>query len=383
MKLKKFKASAVIYLIFFFTVFLAFSAFAIDGTIIFVERAKLQNITEATALNAAAEFDHDTPYSAATASTIHDDAIDIFKALNGNPVSATHQSFPGATVNVEVNPTTKQVLVSTEALSKTYFLGMLGVSAIKLKANAMAESKELPIQANYSNINWITANAAYHTDVISKDLNLNDTAILIPIGKLPSASIDMSTKIVNFGLLNATDGNGLSLGPGGFITIKLPAPIIDKPGPDLFIKEIGAIEGYLVFAGLDNDPQNPYVQNSNPGAGISWKNITCSAKPEDTSSPITPSNTSTTGLGTQAKFYGSGYFDIGASCSGLSMAKYIRIVDDNDESAYVKGSLKPTDTDYHQTIMYGESSTPTAGADIDYITVLNHVKLSRPSTFVH
>lgn len=386
MKMKKNNASAVIYLIFFFTVFLAFCTFAIDGTIIFMNRAKLQNTTESAALAAAAEFDAQTPTSTADVATITDKAERIFAALNGNPLKPTGEALQGININVKVSLQNREVLITTEALSPTYFLGFLGVSSVKLQATALAVSEQPYVMASYPNINWITANAAYHTDVISKDLNLNDTAILTPIGDMPSASIDSTMKIVNFKLIEkdpAHPDQPLSLGPGGFITLKLPDPIIDKPGPDLFIKELGALEGYLVFAGLDNDPQNPYMRHDQPGGKISWKNITCSGivKDNDSDNDLGAYKITTAELGEQAKFYGSGYFDLGAPCVGLSMAKYIRIIDDNDESAFAKNSLNGSDTKYYQTMMYGESSTPTAGADIDYVQVLNHVKLLKPSTF--
>ena len=59
------------------------------------------------------------------------------------------------------------------------------------------------------------------------------------------------------------------------------------------------------------------------------------------------------------------------------MAKYIRIVDDNQESAFVTSG----DGKYYKAMLYGESSTATAGADIDYVKVLNHVKLVPASSF--
>ncbi len=59
------------------------------------------------------------------------------------------------------------------------------------------------------------------------------------------------------------------------------------------------------------------------------------------------------------------------------MAKYIRIVDDNNESAFVTSDAST----YYKTMLYGEASSTTSGADIDAVSVLNHVKLIAASSF--
>lgn len=374
--MKQKKASATVYIIFFLIMFLAFAAFAVDGAIVFANRAKLQNLTESTALAAASEFNYS---SIATPAEIEQNVLDTATATFA---LLKKDSLQTANANVNVSTASNKVLVETSMISRPFFLAFLGVSGINLEAKACAISKTLPISANYAGINWVSAGAAYFSDILSKDLNLNDTAILMPLGEFASASYDLASGYVNFSLINSEDSNPLSLGPGGFITIKLPAPIVDKTGYDLFIKEIGSLEGYFVFAGIDNNPENPYVRNDNQGDGISWVNISCSGKPEITDSGnligayTVPTGNAT--LGNQDKFYGSGYFDIGASCvGGISMAKYIRIVDDNNESAFVT-----TDNNtYYKTMLYGEASSSTAGADIDAINVLNHVKLITASNF--
>lgn len=366
--MNKKQASTTVYIIFFLVIFLAFAAFAIDGTIVLTNRVKLQNATETTALTAAAEFNYS---STATDSEIEQQ---VFNTANNTFELLKKDSLQYATIDINVSTTSNKVLVTTNMISQPFFLRFLGVTGIKLAAKACAVSEKLSVTANYSGINWVTSSAAYLSDILSKDLNMNDTAILLPLGDFNSASYDATTGFVNFSLINSEDSKPLSLGPGGFITIKLPAPIVDKPGYDLFIKEAGSLEGYMVFAGLDNDPNNPYVQNGKEGAGISWVNISCTGKPEvnDSNGLVGTYNSPTDGLGNQDKFYGSGYFDIGASCAGgISMAKYIRIVDDNSESAFVT-----TDQNrYYKAMLYGESSAATSGADIDSVQVLNHVKL--------
>ena len=367
--MKKRNASSLIYLIFFFVIFLAFCTFAVDGTIVLSDRAKLQNATESVALAAATEFVNGGDASLS--------ATNIFNKLK-------HDRLEHATINVQVNTATKQVLVTTENISQPFFLAFLGLTGIKLEAKACAESKELPVTALYGDINWISASAAYFSDILSKDVNLNDTAILPPLGNFASYSYDKATGMANFALIDSQDNKPLSLGPGGFITIKLPAPIIDKPGNDLFIKEIGALEGYFVFAGLDNEPTNPYIQYDKPGAKISWVNISCSGAPEkkDLNNFVGAYSTSTNSLGSQVKMYGSAYFDLNDSCitgtqGDISMAKYIRIIDDNEESSF----MTRDESHFYKTIAYGEASTNTPGADIDAVSVLNDVTLTAPSNF--
>lgn len=358
--MKKKNASATIYMIFFIVIFLAFCAFAVDGTIIFTQRVKLQGAAEGAALAAASQFN-----SGATVASIQSAASSAFNLLKPD-------SLKFASITTEVN-LGGQVRVTAKDIAQPYFLAFLGVTGINLEAKASAVSESRSSTANYTGINWITANAAYESDVISKNLNLNDTAILQPLGNFASASYDAISGYVIFNTIDKeSDGKALSLGPGGFITIKLPVPIIDKPGNDLYIAESGAaIEGYMVFAGIDNNPDNPYVQNGNTGGGITWINISSSGTPVKLTSAQANGYDATTQLPTasQDKFYGSGSFDIGKK--NLSMVKYIRIIDDNDESAFVTSD----NTNYYYTQLYGEASTSTSGADIDTVKVLNHVKL--------
>lgn len=376
-KNSKKQASSIIFIIFFLIMFLAFAAFAIDGTIVLTNRAKLQTITEMTALSAASEFNYSSMASnAQIVQKVTDTANDVFNLLKQDALSSASITVNVNSVTAPTRPT--RVLIKANAISQPFFLAFLGVTGIKLEAKACAVSEDLNVKANYLGVNWLTNNAAYFSDILSKDLNLNDTAILLPLGDFPSASY--ISGLVNFGFISSEDNQPLSLGPGGFITIKLPVPIIDKPGYDLYIKEANTIEGYLVYVGLDNNPDNPYVQHGNEGGGISWVNISCSGISDktDANNFLGAYTVSTDNLGIQNRFYGSGYFDLGASCvGGISMAKYLRIVDDNDESGFVTND----NISYNKVKLYGEASTATSGADIDAVKVLNHVRLMPSSSF--
>lgn len=377
--MNKKRASSAIYTIFFFIIFLTFCAFAVDGTIVFANRARLQSATEAAALTGASKFVELNTVDAVSTAAKNSFSLIKYKGLSNSKII------------VSVDTINKRVLVETKSVSMPFFLSFLGVNGINLEAKACAISEELPVTAVYSNINWLTSKASYTSDILSKDLNVYDTAILLPLGNLPSASYQ--SNVVDWGLIDKTTVNQpLSLGPGGFVTIKLPAPIINKPGPDLFIKEIGlsrtggdgaTLEGYMVFAGLDNDPANPYWYYDTPGGGITWVNISCAGKPEHGSGSFqaTQRANGANVTGDNTKFYGSGSFDLDSTCFPnnrfISMIKYIRIVDDNSESAFVTNN----GVQYYKAMMFGEASTATAGADIDYISVLNHVRLIPPKNY--
>lgn len=369
--MKQKNASSTLYIIFFLVLFLAFSAFAVDAAIVFSNRIKLQNAAEITALTAASEFNSSSDLNIAKSNVLNT-ANNTFNILKKG-------GFEHAQINFQL--TSSQILVTSHMVSEPFFLRFLGVSGINLKAKACAVSESLEVKAISSGVRWISSSAVYLSDILSKDLNVNDTAILMPLGKFIPASYDKSSEHVIFNLIEAKNDQPLSLGPGGFITIKLPVPIVDKSGADLKIYEAGdSKEGYMVFAGIDNNPLNPYVQYDKPGDGISWINITCSGKSID--NIANPTGTAITdNLFSQDKIYGSASFDIGDSCitgvqKSVSMAKYIRIIDDNEETAFVNYN-----GNYYKTMTYGEASSATPGADIDSVLVLNHVKLVKPGDF--
>lgn len=376
MQKRKRNASSTLYIIIFFITFLAFAAFAVDGTLTWTNRMKLQNATESAALAAAGEF---YKYSSGNSALVETNARDTFNNLKADILGGINTSDTNK-FKVSANPATRTVCISVDMPSPTFFLSFLGVNSVGLKSNACAVSEELDIKASYAGINWLTVNAAYLSDILSKDLNYNDTAILTPIGNfVNSQSIDATTNYVDFSRINYGDNLSLSLGAGGFITIKLPAPIIDKPGNDLMIEEAGdANEGYMVFAGIDVDPDKPYVRHGEEGSGIVWVNITNAGTSVNSDMSTLAFDMESTGsMGFQYRIFGSGYFDIAKK--GLSMVKYIRIVDDNEESAVFKTTAPSGNVTYKKVKLLGEASTSTPGADIDYVKVLNHVRLV-PST---
>lgn len=356
------KASSTLYFIFFFIIFIAFCAFAVDGTIVFTNRAKLQNITEATALAAAEEFNSDSDSTTAR-NNVESAAQNLFDILKQDGLKTAKVD------SVVTEPTEPKVTLTTSMVAQPLFLSFLGVSGINLSAQVKAVSEQKPVfGTNDIHLHWATKKEMYQADVIE-----NDTVILKPLGEFSGASFASSG--VDYKLISSSDNQPLSLGAGGFITIKLPVPIIDKTGYDLQIIESGAREGYMVFAGLDKDPSNPYIDYKDTGGGLSWVNISCSGQPQNAGDLAYDSanRAATNSLGAQDKFYGSGNFDIGDSCLNghIHMVKYIRIVDDNVENAYIPSNGNTL------VNVYGESSSPTPGADIDSVEVLNYVHLTQ------
>lgn len=369
------KASVTLYIIALFTLFLAFCSFAIDGTIIFTKRFKLQNITESTALAAAQEFDNVSKKSEENVGeNVKNVARQTFEILKND-------SLENATIEISVNTESNKVLIKSECKAQTYFLAFLGVKWVNLKAKSCATSEILSVNAKHAGINWLTSKAAYISDILFSGDDLKDTAVLFPLGSSFSASIvtESSDKVgYIFNLIDSENDEGLSLGPGGYITIKLPTPILDKSGYDLEIDEAGALEGYMVFAGIDNNPDNPYINSKTTGDGISWTNISACGTSVNSSSVDGNYYAQTSSLGSQRKVYGSNYFDISNGCGGnISMIKYLRIIDDNSETAFVTNNK----SDYYKTTLYGEASSITAGADIDAVKILNHVKLINSKDF--
>lgn len=387
-KMKRKRASTTIYVIFFFVMFLAFSAFAVDATIVFTQRAKLQNITEQTALAAASYFNYDNTVTAADKKArVLTEAGNIFTVLS-------QDSLKYATANIQANGLDKTILVESSVLAQPLFLSFLGVSGVNVRANACAQSSPKGIQIDTvanGDITWLTPSAVYFSNIMSDPASTQDTSIAVPLGDFDSASFPSESLTPAFDLINTkTDDHGLNFGPGGYVTIRLPAPIIDKLGNDLYIKEAGAAkEGYMVFAGLDVDPADstdsnaatgPYIKPDKPGAGIKWVNISCAGTSDDgIGSAVDTSATYT-------KIYGSAYFDLGASCDGhskLSMVKYLRIIDDNEETAYMRNERSSDNPkNYVKVNPLGESSTSTAGVDISEVRVENFVALIPPSTYV-
>lgn len=368
--MKKRSANTIITLVMFFTVIMAFCAFAIDFTIILTQRAKLQSATESAAQAGASNFRYlsDLAPSSDEVESSARKTLSLLKDKRMHKVEIKE---------IVMKPESKAVYIKSEAIVPTYFLTTLGVGFVRLEAQSAARSEIKWMNKSQPKVLSKIDSVVYEGSVVVNPENEADTAILPPLGDAKNASMQKALGVVNFPLVyGSSDGKPLSLGAGGYITFRLPVMLVDKPGNDLYIKEIGASEGYFVFAGVDVDPKDPYINKDYKGKGIRWVNISCTGTPEGYGgafSVFVPS------LGMyQTKFYGSGYFDLGASCSDgydrdVSAAKYIRIIDDNAEDGFMNSA--------NPVLLLGEASSITPGADIDAVGVLNFIRLVKKSEF--
>lgn len=336
----------------FAVVFLSLCAFAVDMAVFLTARGEIQHATETAALNAASNF-NDEALSEDIENTARE-VISLFK-VKGRLLENLN------VVSVDVKFDARAVKIKAESKVPTYFLGVLGLGYVTVQAQSSAQAaktwldENLPVVINQSG------------SIISRGPVMRDTKIIQPLSSF-SEQIDIDFTSI----LGEPDNKALSLGQGGYLTLRLPYPLIDKSGEDLYINEIGLEEGYYVFAGKDKNPDKPYLDETNQGDGIEWTNISCLAK---TSQPRTFK------VDNRIKVYGSAYFDLGAKCSDgsydadVSYVQYLRIVDDNEENGFLDENA--TKAQY----FLGEGSGATAGADIDGVAILNHAKLIKSSDF--
>ena len=374
--LKRRQGVSLVIVAFGVTTLLAMAALVIDTGMVLNSQVELQKAVETSVLTAVTTLEPVKTGGIIKVDTTQTEQIarDVFKYVSNPLVDA-----PSITA-VDINTASKAIHISAVGYSKTYFLKFLGIYTIKL--NAQAASISAPRYINRS--------------VDSNSLMIDysgDTAVQQPLGDNKNPGIDTLYKPKPEYLYGPPDNKALSLGPDGYVTLRLPAPLVDLEGNDLYIREQGNLEGYFVFAGVDVNPLNPYTNELLPGDGIKWVNISCTGIPAGTNSSGNVGayyvNVDISGKPTiqEAKFYGSGYFDLGANCSRggvetygpntekIASAKYLKIIDDNSEDGFM------TDNQNVPTLIQGEHSSVTPGADIDAVAVLHHSRLTNSSDY--
>lgn len=376
------KGASVLIIAFSIVTLMAMASLTIDLAVITNAQHELQKATETAALVGASKIEpHKVTSGTITetlidTSSLEDEIIKIFDYSLDKIVA--HKSNTDDYIKVNINADSKAVSVETIALAKTYFLAVIGIHYIEIKSVASAMSapfyltKSLP-----SGGSSVLTTSKYDTD------------IRLPLGDAINVSGSTAGEnVVLDNLYGTPDNKSVSLGAGGYITIKLPFPLKNSNGADLFVNEIGNIEGYFLFAGSDLNPDKPYINESNQGDGIGWINISCTGTPVgNTSDKIGAYNVEVYHLdGTtsyETKFYGSGFFDLGATCNGtnenydatLSSAKYLKIIDDNAEDGFM------ADYPDKPVRLLGEHESATPGADIDAVAVLHKSRLIRTAEF--
>lgn len=355
--IKRKKGVSLVVIAFSVVVLLVFAGFSIDVGYILNVQSELQKATETAALKGAASYglvrsgdkvklDDVKPTAVATS---------VFTAMTG----ATGITANAAVPDVQKNTTSEAVSVQSSIDVTPIFMSLIGMDSITIQSQAQAISSPFYLSRHFPRgISAGSLMANYSGDSKAKK----------PIGDNNNLNGDGHYDNV----LGQPDGKSLSLGCYGYITARLPLPLVDENGFDLFIKESGNLDGYMVFAGNDNDPNSPYINEISPGAGISWKNISQFSAPvgvkigQNVGSYL--ANVDYAGGNIlEPKVYGSALFDIGAA--GLSSVKYIKIIDDGKEDGFLLSNTA------QPIIFIGDHSSVTPGADIDAVAVLHHSKL--------
>ena len=415
------KGASIIILAFSLIAILGLSSLVVDLGMILNRRYELQKAVESAALISASEYelyesDQDTagdfrlrfpPDAKINNSTTGVAGINYKKLKDTNQFL----QYGTDTVNISFDKDSRAVKVEATATVHTYIISILGIKKIKIYAKAAAVNVPVYLSRLFPKPNGSILSG--ENDLAVPGPDYKDTEIHDPLGSDTTGgahptgtAYNRNNKFDN--IYGPPDSKSLSLGPGGFITIKLPATIYDGKGADFIIYERGNAEGYFVFAGIDVNPANPYIDAANPGGGIKWINVSCTGIPlyakMDDDETIGSYRTTVSVNGssyTVYKFYGSGLFDLGDRCDSLTdgaiydptqvttapsikNVKYLKIIDDNMEDGFF---LQPrlnftnhpnstTNTEHGiPMIMPGEHSTFTPGADIDAIAILHHSRL--------
>lgn len=349
--------------------FLTLASLVVDTGMAMNAQSELQKATDTAALAAASSLEPSTSggitrIDSSKASSV---ATEIFN------LSKTGLLKDAKIESNDIKADSKAVHLKTSAIIPTYFLKFAYVGYLTVEAQSTAISapfylsKDLPTEPTIGSL--LAATTA-------------DTDLREPLGDNKNSSYDSSNNIKDQNIYGPPDNKVLSLGPGGYLTVRFPEPLIDGDGADLFIKEAGNLEGYFVFAGNDIDPAKPYINESDQGSGIEWVNISCTGSSPDSVSPYTGAYYTTVdhknvGSTREAKFYGTGYFDLGATCldggsssyGHLMSARYLKIIDDNAEDGFMANETSVP------TLLMGEHSSVTPGADIDSVAIMHHARL--------
>ncbi len=419
---------SVIILIFSLFAIIGLAALVLDLGLIINQRHELQKAVESSALLAASEYElYESDRRTADDFRLHfpDDSkiTDTGTGIGTVYYKALKDYNQFLSVGTDLSPTvsfnkdSRAVLVEANARFPTYFLSIIGISKIQIEAKAAAVNIPAYLSGNFPKPSGSIVNGV-DTSVSPE---VRDTEIKPPLGRDTSGGVHPTGTVYNQNtdfdnIYGRPDGISLSLGPGGHVLIRLPSTIYDGKGVDFAVYERGNAEGYFLYAGVDNDPANPYIDAANPGGGINWINVSCTGIPlyarMDNDEPIGAYETdvyiNNNSSETAYKFYGSGFFDLGARCedsSGtvfydgtdtsasprINNVKYLKIIDDNIEDGFflqprlnfgTHPAISNLNTEHAiPMIIPGEHSSITPGADIDAIEIRHHARLISTSDF--
>lgn len=426
---KKRKGMSVLLLAFSIMATLALAEMVVDLGLILNCRFEFQKALQQAALNTITDFELyenssgklQYPSTAVFTQYAQDNlnaALDAFKKSNSSMLKSTTISgpdnLPNPRITFDANArANKAIMIEATAVANTYFLKVIGINSIKLSASAAAVN--IPAYIKSGSVLFGVVNPYRDSDLRaplgSSDETINNVEGMDGADTTLYPRYNENADYRN--MEGPPDAYSTSLGPGGYVTIKLPQVLVDGKGFDLQILTRGNANGYMVFAGNDIDPYNPYVNAANPGGGINWVNISCTGVPIGVAISNTWSVTNShngasinkliaslpAGVQRQGIFYGSGYFDLNTRCmdngapvydgqnnsvGSIHIAKYLKIVDDNEESGFVIPDPQyssQADFVYKAALFPGQSSSVTPGVSIDSIATFHHPKLISKSDF--
>lgn len=380
MKIKenKRKAVSLVVITFSLVTFFIMAGFSIDVGYVFNYQNELQKALESAALVGASALEpkisesstSSISVSTPTSQSVKDIMTTTLKKITTvNPLLSKNASEI-TNASIEVNQISKAVRITTSITIKPFFISFVGINKINISGKAAAMAYPGYLSKLFPETSTGTGSLIY-------------SDIRTPVG----GNSNVNNNIDN--IYGPPDGKGLSLGAGGMIVLRLPLPLVDDSGADLYISELGNAKGYFVLAGIDADPNNPFVSNSQPGSGIYWQNISCTgistmptnSQTRATGAYITAQNIGPYYISNDSKFYGSGLFDLSAKCNGSSYnanitnAQYLMIIDDDMEDGFMADN--PADP----VLLLGDHSSITPGVTIDAIAILHHSKLISPEDF--
>jgi hypothetical protein len=303
---------------------LGFAALAIDLGSSFNIQNQLQKSTTTAALAGAAAYNSHL-LSSENITNIKAATEDTFSLATQYEKGLVNPQIVG---NIQVDTDVGAVRLQTKADAPTYFIRIIGIKSLEVNARAAAMSYEVPY------------------------IVMNDITVSNPNKKKASIAFAESKDSKITGMPEGTNLDG-----GKKVQLVGTLPVINGPGPDITVIEMGDLDGYFVF--VANEPTGPWYNITETGISIAGDGTTPGPGPEN----MPPEY----GLPAEIyRFFGSGMFDLEGT--GLENARYIAIVDDNVPDCYAEG-------DYSALI---SDATPVSindlgpGADIDAIHIHHH-----------
>lgn len=318
-KIRKKKGVSLIMLAFGLATLLGFAALAIDLGNAFNVQNQLQKATNSAVLAGASSYN---PYETSTnnINNIKKSTEESFNLSKKYEQGLANAEIVG---NIQVDTDSGALRMQTKAGAHTFFIGILGIKTLEVNSRAAAMNYPVPY------------------------IIMNDLPGVAAGKKKATLSFPETKKN------SAASINGYGLTAGSKIQIVATLPLVNAPGPEVTVVEMGDLDGYLVF--VASKPTGP------------WYNITASGVSLETGGPgpaVMPPS-----FGKPAnymRFFGSGSFDLEGS--GIENARYVGIVDDNSNDGYLETDL----TTLVDSSTFTSVSEISAGADIDAIAIHQH-----------